>query len=229
MHGRLRGRIRFVRALLVGIGLADGLAPEPASAAVPYDVVYVRQPRFGDSTNTTWPEVAHPTRIDPGADLVLLHPDGSEELLVAGGNGAVTDPILSFDAQWVYYAYFHDARASSINTQRGLSRAGSDLYRIHLATRTIERLSFGEFTPNTGAGRFDPTNPVNPGAGFDSLGYGIFNLGPAPLAGGRIAFTSNRNGFIPPQGLTTPTLQLFVMDAGGRLGRMSGRSAGYVR
>ncbi len=217
MPGRLRGRLRLVLALLAGVGLADSLAPEPASAAaaVPYDVVYVRQPRFGDSTNTTWPEVAHPTRIDPGADLMLLHPDGSEELLVAGGNGAVTDPFLSFDAQFVYYAYFHDARPSSINTQRGLSRAGSDLYRMHLATRTIERLTFGEFTPNTGAGRFDPKNPVNPPAGFDSLGYGIFNLGPAPVAGGRIAFTSNRNGFVPPQGLTNPTFQLFVMDVDG--------------
>lgn len=27
---------------------------------VDYDVVYVRQPRFGDDVNTTWPEVFHP-------------------------------------------------------------------------------------------------------------------------------------------------------------------------
>lgn len=48
------------------------------------------------------------------------------------------------------------------------------------------------------------------------LGYGILNLGPCPLPGGRIAFTSNRNGFLPPKGFTNPTLQLFVMDADGR-------------
>ena len=33
------------------------------AAAVTYDIVYVRQPRFGNNTNTTWPEVAHPAKI----------------------------------------------------------------------------------------------------------------------------------------------------------------------
>ncbi len=35
------------------------------------------------------------------------------------------------------------------------------------------------------------------------------------MAGGRIAFSSNRNGFVPPRGLTNPTMQLFVMDEDG--------------
>src|SRR5262245_36138659 len=74
-----------------------------AAAARDYDIVYVRQPRYGNTTNTTWPEVAHPASLEPGADLMLLHPDGSEELLVAGGNGAVTDPFVSFDGRFVYY------------------------------------------------------------------------------------------------------------------------------
>ena len=59
-----------------------------AQASVPYDIVYVRQPRFGDTTNTTWPEVFHPGRLDPGADLVLLHPDRQGPLAV--GERAVT-------------------------------------------------------------------------------------------------------------------------------------------
>ena len=188
---------------------------DAAAGPVPYDVVYVRQPRYGDATNTTWPEVFHPAQIDPGADLMLLHPDGTEEVLVAGGIGSVTDPFVSFDAQWVYYAYFPDARPQSRNYQRGLFYGGADIYRIHLATRRIEQLTFGEFTPNTGAGNFDESNPVNPAPGHDYLGYGIVNLGPAPLAGGKIAFTSNRNGFQPPKGFTNPTLQLFVMDEDG--------------
>ena len=178
-------------------------------------VVYVRQPRFGDNTNTTWPEVAHPAQIDPGADLMLLHPDGSEEVLVSGGVGAVTDPFVSFDAQWVYYSLFYDVRPQGYNNQRGLPYLGADIFRINLATRQIQQLTFQEFTPNTGAGHFNESNPVNPGAGFDYLGYGILNLGPAPVAGGKIAFTSNRNGFVPPRGLTNPTLQLFVMDEDG--------------
>jgi hypothetical protein len=187
-----------------------------SAVVLPYDIVYVRQPRFGDTTNTTWPEVSHPAAIDPGADLMLLHPDGSEELLVAGGVGSVTDPFVSFDGNWVYYSLFYDMRSQAINSQRDLPRLGADIFRIHLQTRQIEQLTFGEFTPNTGAGNFDETNALNPPSGHDYLGYGILNLGASPIAGGRIAFTSNRNGFMPPRGLTRPTMQLYVMDEDGR-------------
>ncbi len=186
-----------------------------AAAARDYDIVYVRQVRYGDTTNTEWPEVAHPATLEPGADLMLLHPDGSEELLVAGGNGAVTDPFVSFDGRFVYYSVFPDVRPQAYNSQRGLPTAGADIYKLEFATRTITRLTFGEFTPNTGAGHFDESNPLNPGPGYDYLGYGILNLGPAPVAGGKLAFVSNRNGFVPPKGLTNPTLQLFVMDEDG--------------
>ncbi len=195
--------------------LLAALASSAVQAALPYDIVYVRQPRYGDQINTTWPEVFHPARIDPGADLMLLHPDGSEEVLVAGGNGSVTDPVLSFDAQWVYYSYFPDMRPEAINSQRDLPYAGADIYRIHLATRSVERLTHGEFTPNTGAGNWDESNPLDPPAGYNRLGYGILNLGPMPLPDGRIAFTSNRNAFVPPKGFTHPTLQIFVMDEDG--------------
>src|SRR5205823_1057743 len=57
-----------------------------------YDIVYVRAPRKGDKGRTIWTEIAHPALMDPGADLMLLHPDGKEERLVAGGEDAsVTD------------------------------------------------------------------------------------------------------------------------------------------
>ncbi len=189
-------------------------AQHAVAQLIDYDIVYVRQPRYGDTVNTTWPEVSHPGRIDPGADLMLLHPDGSEEVLVdSGGVSSVTDPFVSFDGQWVYYSLFYDP--ADVNTQRNLSRAGADIFRIHLVTRAIEQLTFGEFTPNTGAGNFDESNPLNPGPGYDYLGYGILNLGPAPVAGGKIAFTSNRNGFMPPRGYSRPTMQMFVMDEDG--------------
>ena len=95
--------------LLAGAFACTGVfAPQHAGAQpVDYDIVYVRQPRFGDNQNTTWPEIFHPGRIDPGADLMLLHPDGSEEVLVDCTNCSVTDPFISFDAQWIYYALFH--------------------------------------------------------------------------------------------------------------------------
>jgi len=205
---------RQICTLIAAIALfvsADATAQTPS-----YDIVYVRQARYGDNTNTTWPEVFHPARLDPGADLMLLHPDGSEEVLVAGGVGGVTDPFVSFDGKWVYYAYFYDLRDQSLNYQRGdLPYYGADIFRIHVQSRVTEQLTFGEFTPNTGAGNWDETNPLDPPPEYNRLGYGILNLGPAPVAGGRVAFTSNRNGFEPPKGYTNPTLQLFVMDENG--------------
>src|SRR5215470_15208205 len=161
------GRRRDVwGALTMAAGLLC-VVSQVAAGPVPYDIVYVRQPRFGDSVNTTWPEVAQPASIDPGADLMLLHPDGSEELLVAGGVGAVTDPFVSFDGQWVYYSLFYDVRAQSYNSQRGLPYLGADIFRINMQTRAVEQLTFGEFTPNTGAGHFDESNPVDPPSTFD--------------------------------------------------------------
>ncbi len=205
--------------------LAHAQSPDPAQTqspdaaqtpAVAYDIVYVRQPRRGDNEHIIWPEVFHPAQLEAGADLMLLHPNGSEEVLVRGGNGAVTDPFVSFDGQWVYYAYFYDLRPEHLNNQRdNLPYAGSDIFRIQVATRQVQQLTHGEFTPNTGAGRWDETNPVDPGWDYDRLGYGILNLGPAPVAGGKVVFVSNRNGFAPNKSYTAPTLQLFVMDEDG--------------
>jgi hypothetical protein len=47
---------------------------------------------------------------------MLLHPDGTEDLLVAGGNGAVTDPFISFDGRFVYYSFFPDVRPQAYNS-----------------------------------------------------------------------------------------------------------------
>jgi hypothetical protein len=219
--------MRSARLALLVTSIGAGLwASEPRAflsarqtyrpGRVDYDIVYVRQPRFGDSGATIWPEVVHPARIDPGADLMLLRPDGREELLFRGGDGSVTDPFVSFDGRAVYFSYFHDVRPASLNQQRAnLPYRGADIFRITLADRRVTQLTHGEFTPNTGAGSWDEKNPLNPPATKNALGYGVLNLGPCPLPDGRIAFTSNRNGFDPPRNLTAPTLQLFVMDEDG--------------
>src|SRR6266576_133630 len=57
------------------------------SVKVDYDIVYVRAPRFVKSRDgkehvSAWPEIGHPTNINAGYDLMLLHPDGKEEVLV---------------------------------------------------------------------------------------------------------------------------------------------------
>ncbi len=67
-----------------------------------YDIVYVRARRAGDEKHKRfYTDFSQPVTMEGGADLMLLHPDGSEELLVAGGQGSVTDPMVSFDGQWV--------------------------------------------------------------------------------------------------------------------------------
>src|SRR6185503_19811130 len=83
-------------------------------------------------------------------------------------------------------------------------------------TRAIQRLTFQEFTPNTGAGKWNYANPSSTSSQKTGLGYGILNMGPCPVAGGKIAFVSNRNGYTPPKSYTAPTLQLFVMDEDGQ-------------
>lgn len=168
-----------------------------------YDIVYVRAPRHGDKKLSKWAEFSDPTRMEPGADLMLLRPDGSDEVLVSGQDGSVMDPYVSFDGQWVYYAKFIDAKHS-----------GADIWKIHVPTRKTVRLTDQTFTPNTGAVPW-AKDYRTPEKGKTALNYGVYNLGPCPVPGGKVAFTSNRNAFVPPRGYPKITLQLFVMDDDG--------------
>jgi hypothetical protein len=166
-----------------------------------YDIVYIRTPRKGNAPHSSrWPDASLPLNVDAGGDLMLLHPDGSEERLVEGGKGSVTDPSVSFDGEWVYYAQFED-----LTDRKGQGGAAADIYKIHVKTRKVVRLTHQEFTPNTGAGKL-----IQP--------YPICNLGPCPLPGGKVMLTSNRNGFEMPHGnnmgFNIP-FQLFVMDEDG--------------
>src|SRR5262249_43410983 len=89
---------------------------------------------------------------------------------------------------------------------KDLRASGSDLHKVHVRTKKVVRLTHGEYTPNTGVSGELTTHPL-----------GVFNLGPCPLPGGRLMFTSSRNGFVPPRFFTQPpSLQLFVMDDDGR-------------
>src|SRR5581483_5445967 len=127
--------------------------------------------------------------------------------LVKGGPGSVTDPMVSFDGAWVYYVLFHDLADGS--AAQGAA-AGADIYKIHVPTRKIVRLTHQQFTPNTGAGVWSKDFRT-PEAGKNFLPYGVFNMGPCPLPGGKVIFTSSRNAYKPPKRLPH-TLQLFVMD-----------------
>src|SRR5262245_31336813 len=165
-----------------------------------YDIVYVRAPRLMKGADgkekpaAVWPNAAEPENLLAPTDLMLLHPDGSEEVLVEGGRGAVADPYVSFDAQWVYYSCFHDAGG----------RRGADVYKVHVQTRQTVRLTQQQRTPNTGVPDVKTATP----------GEVVYNMHPCPLPGGRVAFVSNRDGLKAPRGAQS-SLQLFVMDDDG--------------
>jgi uncharacterized protein (TIGR03437 family) len=192
-----------------------GLSASVGAQSLPpinYDIVYVRVPRPGDNVNSTWPEVVTPLIPDPGADLMLLHPNGTDEVLFDGGpDGAIMDPYVSYDAKSVVFSYFPNVR--NVNTQRGLSYDGADIYRIDLQTRAVKRLTSQEFTPNTGNGaNFNCSQSQT-----NCPRIGVFNTGPAFLPDGRIVFTSTRDNFIPNKwNGNSRAMQLWVMDGDGK-------------
>src|SRR5262249_43273955 len=135
------------------------------------------------------------------------------EVLVKGGeDDSITDPAVSLDAQWVFYSHLRGLKGTSQHGQPPFG--GADIYKIHLGTRKIVRLTQQHYTPNTGAADWS-SDCRKPEPGKTHLNYGVLNMGPCPLPGGRLAFTSNRNAFLPPKH-PSPTLQLFVMHEDGK-------------
>src|SRR5262249_46075572 len=164
-------------------------------------IVYVRAPRRAADGRSRWAEGGDPRTMEPGAELMLLHPDGKEEVLVpVKPHEAISDPFVSFDGNSVYYAKFHDP----------LNHKGSDIYKVHVPTRKIVQLTQQVFTPNTGAADWSKTSLPS---------WGVYNLGPCPLPGGKLVFVSDRNAFKatnPGYAPNALALQLFVMDDEGK-------------
>jgi hypothetical protein len=174
-----------------------------------YDIVYVRARRAGDKVHKRfYTDFSQPVTLEPGADLMLLHPNGKEELLVKGGDGSVTDPMVSFDGQWVYYTLIYNLKN---HNQWSPPPQGADIFKIHVRTRKTVRLTNQKFSPNTGAARWSK-DYRKPETGKSHLETGVFNMGPCPLPGQRIVFTSDRDAFRPARGYPAIALQLFVMD-----------------
>src|SRR5687768_681192 len=117
-------------------------------APLDYDIVYVRARRAGDEKHKRfYTDFSQPVTMEPGADLMLLKPDGSEEILAEGGDGSITDPMVSFDGQWVYFSRLYDLRKRD---QWSPPPAGADLFKIHVPTRKIVRLTNQVFDRNAG-------------------------------------------------------------------------------
>src|SRR5262245_62280123 len=93
VSGPLTGKDRAQQAL----SLDPPAIATDKSVKYDYDIVYVRLPRKGyrgDKTNKfdnpIWAQAGVPLQMHAGGDLMLLHPDGKEEMLVPAGKGSVT-------------------------------------------------------------------------------------------------------------------------------------------
>jgi len=217
--------IGFLCCCLAAASAEEPLFPEPINVNVPhistdksvrydYDIVYVRAQRAGEAVHKRfYLDFSSPVVMEPEADLMLLHPDGSEELLAAGGEGGITDPVVSFDGQWVYFVRIYNLKNASQWTPPA---EGADIYKIHLESRKLVRLTNQKFSPNTGAANWTSNFRADPKQPHDDqhthYHTGVFNMGPYPLPGGKLVFTSNRDGFRPAKGYPAIASQLFVMD-----------------
>ena len=193
---------------LCGVGGA-GAAPIPmtpqrldtSGVVIDYPLAYIACPRVIPAGSpqqreqpARWAEFGHPYAVTPGCDLRLRHPDGTTELLVAGGVGAIQDPAVSLDGARIYYTRFHQASASA-------NAAGADIEVIELATRIVTRLTSQTFAAHVSL----------------PMPYGVYNIHPCPLPDGRIIFTTNRNAYLPiPKSYPAHALQLHRMDADGQ-------------
>lgn len=55
------------------------------------------------------------------------------------------------NTQGIYYAKFHHMARGEAHMSKLRSREGADIYKVHVATREMVRLTTQERTPNTGA------------------------------------------------------------------------------
>lgn len=190
----------------ISIILFSGLCfnVQASSNPLSYDIVYVRYPaKNPDGNYVTIPQGEHPYKIAPGADLILLHPNGKETILVDCIKCSAMDPVISFDGNTVYYSLIEYPGKGS----------PSWLYKIHLNRKpfTPIRLTYNDgFDSNFYAG--NTTKEHN-----QASTRNIRDMAPTPLADGRLLFTSNRAGLtaLDPGAdavIAGSVQQLYVMD-----------------
>jgi len=186
-------------------------SPHPVSAATPqsvgidYDIVYVRYPRRGDQDVIQLPDGENPYGIEPGADLMLLYSDGSEDILVdcriggledtVGGeaNCSVQDPVISFDGNWVYYSKY--VAMGDLPTSRNwlTLKAHSLLFKMALNVPANQRTEIQLTTVGSGFA----IDKLAGNSAADAINdFGIRDLGATPLPDGRLLFTSNRDAVV---------------------------------
>lgn len=261
--GRLRRALpAMLLVLAAGVcplpfcGMDTAAIAAPIGAGIDYDIIYVRYPRNGNTGEIEMPQGELPDRIESGADLMLLHPDGSEEVLVgcrdplgyvsynteagdvsASGvpasqwpNCAVQDPVVSFDGQWVYYSKY-----VNVNDLSKFLTTDAYIFKMQIGGTNPQKR---EIQLTNGSTRFTHDGYAGNTFPADDIPFGVRDMGPALLPNGDLVFTSNRSGLIPPRqgnqgNKTSPerllTAQLYRMsDHDGSLPNRNLRPIGHA-
>ena len=191
--------------------------PNPGQQGIDYDIVAVSFDRDPNAVVTSlspdFPDASnHSLHIARGANLVVVHPDGSTDCLVnpitlndtSGAtnfpNGACVDPTVSFDGTFVLFCHFEDPQNFQAGQQTSLSP--SQIYKVDVATKQVTQLTFGDDVEYE-----DTANKIYPE-------FAQFNVAPIELADGRILFLSNRHGVIGINQVL-PAMRFFRMNADG--------------
>src|SRR5436190_13146780 len=190
------------------------ISAQPQIIGITYDIVAVRMPRAAtpaQEERENFPDAFnHSLYIGRGADLVLIHPNGTETVLVDASaaipgqtfpNASCTDPFVSYDATHVYFSWFEDPK--DFNTQRDLSKKPAHIMKVNVSTGVITQLTSGATIQYADTG-----NAINPQ-------FAEFDVAPLMLPDGRILFLSNREG-IMDVGVKFPAMRFYRMEADGK-------------
>jgi len=188
-----------------------------------YDIIYVRYPISGaPATQVSIPSGETPYDLTSGADLMLLKQDGSEIVLVDCTDCSVMDPYISYDGKTVYYSYNELLKPNPYGPYG--DQFASYIYKIHLEghpdfnDHEPIRLTFDDgfdsvqFKANQNA-----SGNIKSADHDQSKFRAIRDMGPVPLADGRLLFTSNRSALTAFHPRTDATVdgsiqQMYVMD-----------------
>lgn len=180
------------KLIIASLALFNGIYAYavPQDYGVSYDIVYVRYPGTDPDGKDfiTIPQGESAYAIAQGADLMLLKPNGTQEVIVDCTTCSVMDPYLSYDATTVYYS-----KIVNIDTATETDNADSAgyIFKVNIsggAPYTEVQLTFPE--------NFESLNYAGNTDAQDDLGTHtkIRDMAPVPLSDGRVLFTSNRAG-----------------------------------
>ncbi len=193
----------FMLAAMHPTHAAPAVGPLPPKVAPGYAIIATKSP------TPIHIEVISPYKVAPGADLVVIQPDGTEAILYdADEDQAVVDPRVSFDAKTVFFSL---SKGWKTKHPQGWPRQGFDLYSLPLYKDA------NGFVTTDIAKLFRITNQERDLRREIPTGIPVINLGPYPVPGGRLMYTSTATNQQPNKGFAKgPVQMLYVIDQDGK-------------